>query len=98
MDLKMSTALRTAKAQTFRTAEPKTPANAPSGGAAYLARAVALHLAGQRDEALKLLQRAHAEGQATAGIHRAMGHIQFELAHIEQAAHCSSEEHTSALL
>ena len=85
----MSTAIRTAaKVQSLRPAElkPAPPPISAPGGAAYLARAVALHLAGQRDEALKHLQRAIAEGYATPEIHRAMGHIQFELGNFDQAA------------
>src|SRR5579862_7449651 len=44
-------------------------------GANPLARAVALHLAGKREEALKQLQGAVSSGQASAEIYRAMGHI-----------------------
>jgi Flp pilus assembly protein TadD len=59
---------------------------APSSGPGFLARAVALHLAGQREEALKQLQRAVAADEASAEIYRAMGHIQFELGNFEESA------------
>jgi hypothetical protein len=45
----------------------------------FLARAVSLHLAGRRDEALQQLQRALAGNEASPEVYRAMGHIQFEL-------------------
>src|SRR5215469_1692292 len=50
-----------------------------SSGGGFLARAVALHLAGKRDEALEQLRRAIAANEANPEIYRAMGHIQFEL-------------------
>src|SRR6476619_4405320 len=56
------------------------------GGGDYLARAVALHLAGKRDEALQQLQKAIAAKEASAEIYRAMGHIQFEMANYEEAS------------
>ena len=52
----------------------------------YLARAVALHLAGKREEALKQLERAVDSGETSAEIYRAMGHIQFELEAFADAA------------
>ena len=55
-------------------------------GAAFLARAVSLHLAGKRDEALQQLQRAIQSGEASPEIHRAMGHILFEQGKHEEAA------------
>ena len=55
-------------------------------GPGFLARAVALHLAGKRDEALKQLQRAIAANEASPEIYRAMGHIQFELGDHKEAA------------
>src|SRR5579872_1537637 len=54
--------------------------NANSNSANYLARSVALHLGGKREEALDELRRAIAAGQSSPEIYRAMGHIQFELA------------------
>jgi len=72
----------TAKVQALRIPEPEVPDKPPGltiAGPSYLARAVALHLAGKRDEALKQLQRAIAANEATPEIYRAMGHIQFEL-------------------
>src|SRR5581483_332667 len=58
----------------------------PAGGGDYLARAVALHLAGKREEALKQLQRATAANAASPEIYRAMGHIQFEMGDHKEAA------------
>ena len=55
------------------------------GSQTHLARAVALHLAGKREEALKQLQRAIAANEASAEIYRAMGHIQFELGDFDEA-------------
>src|SRR3954469_21323295 len=59
---------------------------ADSGKGDYLARAVALHLAGNREDALKELQRALAANAASPEIYRAMGHIQFEMGDYRQAA------------
>src|ERR1044072_5598639 len=59
---------------------------ADRGGGDFLARAVALHLAGKRDEALQQLEKSLAANQASPEIYRAMGHIQFEMADYEQAA------------
>src|SRR3954451_8057234 len=56
------------------------------GGGDHLARAVALHLAGKRDEALQQLQKAISSKDASPEIYRAMGHIQFEMANYEEAA------------
>src|SRR5690242_14832573 len=61
---------------------PDTNAKNASG---HLARAVTLHLAGKREEALKQLQGAVTGGQASAEVYRAMGHIQFELGDFAQA-------------
>ena len=61
---------------------PDTHAKNASG---HLARAVTLHLAGKREEALKQLQGAISGGQASAEVYRAMGHIQFELGDFAQA-------------
>jgi Flp pilus assembly protein TadD len=47
---------------------------------------VALHLAGKRDEALKELERAVAGGDASPEMHRAIGHIRFELGDYREAA------------
>src|SRR4051794_27480348 len=56
----------------------------PANGA-YLARAVALHLAGKREDALKQLQRAISANEASPEIYRAMGHIQFEMGDYNEA-------------
>src|SRR5436309_1524853 len=70
----MSTAMRTpAKVQSLRTPEPEV-AEKSGGSQNHLARAVTLHLAGRREEALKQLQRAIAANEASAEIYRAMGH------------------------
>src|SRR3954447_26204137 len=55
-------------------------------GGDYLARAVALHLAGKRDDALQQLERAVSSNEASPEIYRAMGHIQFEIADFAGAA------------
>ena len=68
--------------QAVRNPDPDTT----NKGSGYLARAVALHLAGKRDEALKQLQRAVAANEASAEIYRAMGHIQFEIGNFDEAA------------
>src|SRR5881394_434539 len=57
-----------------------------SGGGDFLARAVAMHLAGKREEALKQLQRAISAGESSPEIYRAMGHIQFEMGDYKEAA------------
>src|SRR5437763_12734617 len=83
----MSTiAMRTpSKVQSLRAVE--VDANDKGAGPqSHLARAVTLHLAGRREEALKQLQRAIAANEASAEIYRAMGHIQFELGSFEDAA------------
>ena len=69
-----TTAMRT-PLQAVRNPDPDTT----NKGSGYLARAVALHLAGKREEALKQLQRAVASNEASAEIYRAMAHIQFEI-------------------
>ena len=51
----------------------------------HLARAVALHLSGKREEALRQLQSATSGGQGSAELYRAMGHIQFEMQDFAQA-------------
>src|SRR5215213_169000 len=63
-----------------------TPRQTERGGGDHLARAVALHLAGKRDEALQQFQKAIAAKDASPEIFRAMGHIQFEMANYEDAA------------
>ena len=68
------------------------PRQTDTGKGDYLARAVALHLAGKREEALKQLQRALAANDASPEIYRAMGHIQFEMGDYRDA------EKTYALL
>jgi Flp pilus assembly protein TadD len=65
---------------------PEKSGSVPSSGPGYLARAVALHLAGQREEALRQLQRAVAANEKSAEIYRAMGHIQFELGDFAESA------------
>src|ERR1022692_1317903 len=72
-----TTAIRTNKVQPLRPPDPE-PADKTSGPS-YLARAVSLHLAGRRDEALGQLQRAVAANLGSAEIYRAMAHIQFEM-------------------
>jgi 6-phosphogluconolactonase (cycloisomerase 2 family) len=71
--------------QSLRLSEPPADPKSAPDTAGALARAVALHLAGKRDEALDQLQRA-ASGQPSAEVYRAMGHIQFELGRFEAAA------------
>ena len=78
-----TTAIRTTKVQALRPPDPE-PADKTSGPS-YLARAVSLHLAGKRDEALSQLQRAVAANQASAEIYRAMAHIQFEMGDFKEA-------------
>ena len=81
-----TTAMRTpAKVQSLR-AHEIDGGEKNAGSQTHLARAVTLHLAGKRDEALKQLQRAIAANEASAEIYRAMGHIQFELGNFEEAA------------
>ena len=72
----------TAKIQSLRAPD----LDKSKGHPATLAKAVSLHLAGKREEALKELQRAVAAGESSAEIYVAMGHIQFELGQFEQAA------------
>ncbi len=81
-----STAMRTpAKVQSLR-AHEIDGGEKTAGSQTHLARAVTLHLAGKREEALKQLQRAIAANEASAEIYRAMGHIQFELGNFDEAA------------
>src|SRR5260370_7000455 len=82
----MTTAMRIpVKVQSLRT--PELEAAEKNGSShSHLARAVTLHLAGKREEALKQLQRAIAANEASAEIYRAMGHIQFELNNFDEAA------------
>src|SRR5260370_10449167 len=82
----MTTAMRIpVKVQSLRT--PELEAAEKNGSShSHLARAVTLHLAGKREEAIKQLQRAIAANEASAEIYRAMGHIQFELGNFEEAA------------
>src|SRR6516162_5386071 len=82
----MSTAMRSpSKLQSLRPHEVEA-GERTAGSQSHLARAVTLHLAGRREEALKQLQRAIAANEASAEIYRAMGHIQFELGSFEEAA------------
>ena len=85
----MSTiATRPFKVPTLRSPQPdggeKNGAAATASGC--LARAVTLHLAGKREEALKQLERAVDTGEASPEVYRAMGHIQFELDAFADAA------------
>src|SRR4051794_427364 len=73
-----TTATKTIPMPSVRTAEP--------GAGGYLSRAVAMHLAGQRAEALAKLRRGIAAGEASPGNLRAMGHIQFEMEDFDNAA------------
>jgi tetratricopeptide (TPR) repeat protein len=52
----------------------------------HLARAVALHLSGKREEAVEQLRRAVAGKEATPEIYRAMGHILFEMEEYAESA------------
>ena len=63
------------------TAAPETEAASPR-----LARAVSLHLEGKREEALEQLNSAIHDGQETAEILAAKGHVQFELEKFAEAA------------
>src|SRR5512140_2460862 len=78
-----SSAIRTAP-QPRRAAPPEPPAK--SRGPECLAKAVALHLAGKRDEALQELERAVTGGDASPEMYRAIGHIRFELGDYREAA------------
>jgi tetratricopeptide (TPR) repeat protein len=60
---------------------PKTPA-----GSASLGKAVALHLEGKTEAALKELLSAIDAGDNLAELYSAMGHIQFELQQFDDAA------------
>ena len=78
---------RTPSAPQNRTASPEVAVKLPEKGSGqgYLAKAVALHLAGKRPEALQQLQRAISANEATPEIYRAMAHIQFEMGDYEDA-------------
>src|ERR1017187_1543054 len=78
--------IMTSTIQSLRLNEPAAPEKPGAHRPGTLARAVALHLAGKREEALEQLQRAMAGGQASAEIYRAMGHIEFELGRFEASA------------
>ena len=65
----------TSTVQNLRINESEAPEKGAPPGTGTLARAVALHLSGKREEALEQLQRAAAGGQASPEIFRAMGHI-----------------------
>ena len=81
----MSTAMRTPqKVQSLRTHEIDA-GDKTAGSQSHLARAVSMHLAGKREDALKQLQRAIAANEGGAEIYRAMGHIQFELEQYDDA-------------
>jgi tetratricopeptide (TPR) repeat protein len=57
----------------------------PAKGSRSMARAVALHLEGKKEEALKELHRAISKGDTSAELHSAMGHIQYELGQFDGA-------------
>ena len=84
-----TTVIRSVKVPSPRQSElevmDKDGGPAPAKGG-FLARAVALHLAGRREEALQQLQRAIAANEASPELYRAMGHIQFELGAFQDAA------------
>jgi len=71
--------------ETLRSKE-RAGRQAGSSEAETLGLAVSLHLAGKREEALELLQKAVTNNQASAEIWRALGHIEFELDRFEAAA------------
>ncbi len=77
----MSTAIRTIQMPGARAAAAEVRTSGD-----YLARAVALHLAGKRQEALDHLDRAVAGNQGSPEIYRAMGHILFEMGDCAAAA------------
>src|SRR6266850_1556166 len=80
----MSTiAMRNPKVQNLREVEST---DKTAGSQSHLARAVSMHLAGKREDALKQLQRAIAANEGGAEIYRAMGHIQFELGNFEESS------------
>ena len=79
-----SPVIRSIPVATPRSPQPVPPPS-PASGSESLARAVALHLAGKREEALKELQRAVSGNQASAEIYRAIAHIQFELGDYKEA-------------
>ena len=66
----------------------KGPAETKKQGAvsAFLARAVALHLEGKRQEALQELQNAVQAGEDSPEVHSAKGHLLYELNRFEEAA------------
>ena len=66
----------------------KTPTDAPVNGKAgspALARSVALHLEGKRKEALREINTAIENGEESAEILAAKGHVQFELEQFDDA-------------
>ncbi|MGB9606020.1 MAG: tetratricopeptide repeat protein, partial [Bryobacteraceae bacterium] len=65
---------------------PKQTGEQNSAPSVALARAVARHLEGRPEEALKELERAVAKGERTAEIFQAMGQVQFELGRYEDSA------------
>ena len=68
--------------------ESKTAAQSASGVAPVspaLARAVSLHLEGKHKDALKELNTALENGEETADLYSAKGHLQFELEQFEEA-------------
>ena len=72
--------------QSLRISDISAGEKPSAAGPGALARAVALHLAGKREEALDQLQRAASANQGSAEIFRAMGHIEFELERYDDAA------------
>src|SRR5215470_15234800 len=63
-----------------------TDARVPGGAQAALARSVALHMNGNRKEALRELNSVIEAGEETPEVLAAKGHIQFELEQFEDAA------------
>jgi tetratricopeptide (TPR) repeat protein len=71
-----------------RKTEPKAAAQPNDGGKTVspaLARAVSLHLEGKHKEALKELNTALENGEESAEIYAAKGHLQYELEQYEDA-------------
>ena len=71
-----------------RKTEPKAAAQPDNGGKTVspaLARAVSLHLEGKHKDALKELNTALENGEESAEIYSAKGHLQYELDQFEEA-------------
>jgi len=81
---KQSRTAMPAAAEAAGTSEERKDGPAP--GVLSLAKAVALHLRGDREGALKELDQALQDGASTAELHAARGHLQLELQRFEEAA------------